>query len=733
MPQVIKRDGSKQDFDRSKIVTAVQSAYLSVGRTCPESVLADLEHLQVFDGISVEEIQDRVENFLMVTDSEVAKAYIKYRSKQAELRAEEQFIDQRLAYMEDYENSEDNASESSETDPNANMSIKNAVSLESEVYKSKNRLIQRRRMKKQLTKMESKELGQQYIEDVEHHIIYPHDEASTPVKKPYCMAVTMFPLLQNGTAPLDGLKGESAPKNLDSFVGQFCNLVFLLSAQVKGAVAYGEFFNFLDYFIRKEYGEDYFKNENVYVENTLMPRRRTIGQHIDQVFQHITYYINQPAQNRGNQSPFTNFSVYDHNYWKAMFGDFYFPDGTQPVWESVSWLQKRYMRWLNAERLKVVLTFPVMTMNLLTDGKEVMDKEYDDFNDQEYAEGNSFFTYQSDNPDALSSCCRLRNAVEDNTFTFTNGLTGVQTGSCNVITLNLNRITQDWIRQSNCPLEDVAELWNNSPEDYKKAMRESFVAYLLKILDRVYKYHIAYKEMLYKSEKAGMFSAAKEHYISLKKLYSTIGLNGLNEAAEFLGMKVSPNPAYEEFCNLITTTIKEQNKAHKTDRFMFNTEMVPAESLSSKNYNWDKEDGYWVPEDRNLYNSYFYLAGDPQTTVLDRFKMHGKGFTGNLDGGVGLHCNLDDHLSKEQYHKLKQFAIANGVSYWTYNIPNSQCEDCNFILKRPFEVCPKCGSTHILDWTRIIGYLRPVQKYDDPRKWEAQHKRIYLGKETVKL
>ena len=391
------------------------------------------------------------------------------------------------------------------------------------------------------------------------------------------------------------------------------------------------------------------------------------------------------------------------------------------------------MRWLNAERLRVVLTFPVMTMNLLTDGKEVIDKEYDDFNDQEYAEGNSFFTYQSDNPDALSSCCRLRNAVEDNTFTFTNGLTGVQTGSCNVITLNLNRITQDWIRQSNCPLEDVAELWNNSPEDYKKAMRESFVAYLLKILDRVYKYHIAYKEMLYKSEKAGMFSAAKEHYISLKRLYSTIGLNGLNEAAEFLGMKVSPNPAYEEFCNLITTTIKEQNKAHKTDRFMFNTEMVPAESLSSKNYNWDKEDGYWVPEDRNLYNSYFYLAGDPQTTVLDRFKMHGKGFTGNLDGGVGLHCNLDDHLSKEQYHKLKQFAIANGVSYWTYNIPNSQCEDCNFILKRPFEVCPKCGGTHILDWTRIIGYLRPVQKYDDPRKWEAQHKRIYLGKETVKL
>ena len=371
-------------------------------------------------------------------------------------------------------------------------------------------------------------------------------------------------------------------------------------------------------------------------------------------------------------------------------------------------------------------------MALLTDGKDVIDKEYKDFTAEMWAEGHSFFLYLSDNPDGLSSCCRLKNKIGENEFSFTNGLSGVKTGSCNVITLNLNRIIQDWARLNSNHLEDIVEIWNNAPNNYKKAARESLVDYLKEILERVYKYQIAYKTILYEEEEKGMLTASKAGYISMKDLFSTIGINGINEAAEFLGIKCNYNKDYKEFCRLITGTISEQNKLHSTPSFKFNQEVVPAEQLGSRNYNWDKEDGYYVNPNRVLYNSYFYLADDKNITILDKFRLHGKEFTELCDGGMGLHCNLEEHLSKEQYLKLIDFAISQGTFYFTFNVPNSECLDCGNIEKIPVEKCPKCGSTHITQWTRIIGYLRPIKCFDKYRQLEAKTRVYSNGKSEIK-
>ena len=419
----------------------------------------------------------------------------------------------------------------------------------------------------------------------------------------------------------------------------------------------------------------------------------------------------------------TNISYYDKYYWEALFKDFYFPDGTQPDWERVNWLQQDFMEWFNNERTKTLLTFPVETVALLSEDGDIKDKEWKNFVAEMYSKGHSFFTYISDNPNALASCCRLRNEIAENVFSFTNGLTGVQTGSANVITLNLNRIIQDWYTTMDIPFND----WS------KEKARESWAdlhEYLVEILNRVYKYHIAYKTLLYQVEDAGMLNASTAGYISMHKLFSTIGINGLNEAAEFLGIKCNYNDKYKEFCRLITGTISEQNKLHSTKDFQFNTELVPAEGLSSKNYNWDRSEGYWTPSDRNLYNSYFYIASDENTSVLDKFRLHGREFTELLDGGVGLHCNLEEHLSKEQYLKLIDFAIANGTSYFTFNIPNSECDDCHYISKTPIKECPKCGSKHITWWTRVIGFLRPIKFFDKERYKEALT-RVYSKKDEA--
>ena len=594
--KVRKRDGSIQGFDIHKIRKVVKDAFNTTKETVDENKLnklLDTIGLKNYDEnyiIDIETIQDSVEYILMQLGCyKTAKEFILYREKHKECR----ILKERLEYMMGYMQSSNNAASSSEEDSNANVSLKNVANLNAEVYKNLHRRLQRMWVKNKLNELyPSEEIYKQYEKDLENHIIYTHDEASFSVPTNYCEAVTLYPLLLNGTSTMDGLKTKP-PHNLNSFCGQLVNLTFLLAAQCKGAVAFGEFFNFFDYFCVKEWGEEYTDNLDLIILH--YNKKKTIKDIILQSFQQIVYSWNQPASNRGFQSPFINISYYDSNYWKALFGDFYFPDGTQPKWERVDILQKLFMKWFNSERKKTLMAFPVETMALLTDGNDVIDKDYKDFTAEMWAEGHSFFLYLSDNPDGLSSCCRLKNKIGKNEFSFTNGLSGVKTGSCNVITLNLNRIIQDWYSQYEpSRLKDsykterkmiaVRRLWNTEGSTL-------FSKYLIDILERVYKYHVAYKTLLYEEEEKGMMTSSTAGYISMRDLFSTIGINGINEAAEFLGIKCNYNEDYKAFCRLITGTISEQNKLHSTSSFKFNQEFVPAEQLGSRNYNWDKNDG----------------------------------------------------------------------------------------------------------------------------------------------
>ena len=719
MLKVTKRNGNLVPFDINRIETAISKAFRSCGIAWQDEVVKDIaRNVKIWEGISVEDIQDQVEELLMDYDyPQVAKEYILYRAKHKETR----FIRDRINYMDRYSRSSDNAATSSETDANANVTMKNVANLEGEVYKSNNRIIQRQMMKDELHKL-FPEIAKQYEKDLEHHIIYTHDEASTPVLKQYCMAVSLYPLMVEGVGNIDEVT-PSEPNDLQSFSGQITNLAFLLSSQCKGAVAFGEYFIALNYYIIKEYGPNWYDKLDCSATSPHSLIHRTVKDCILKAFKQFVWGINQPAGNRSYQSPFTNISYYDKTYFTSLFGEFYYPDGSKPEWKAIDTLQRLFLKWFNNLRLKQVLTFPVETFAMVHNGKDIIDKDYKDLCAEMYAEGHSFFTYISDSADSLASCCRLRNELSENTFNPTSGLTGVMTGSCNVITLNINRIVQDYMHFYN------HETWT---ED----VASQFKGWIIGILERVYKYHIAYKTMLYDLEDRGMFAASNGGYIYISKLYSTIGINGLNEAARFLGLEVSNNEEYIAFLQLILGTIKEQNKLHSIhdDKrpFLFNSEVVPAEGLGGKNYRWDKEDGYWVPEDENLYNSYFYNAHD-NTSVLDKFILHGRQTYQYTDGGSAAHINLDAHLSKSQYLKLIDFAIQEGTSYFTFNIPNCKCNDCKHIVKAPIKVCPKCGSTNITSYTRIIGYLRPTTAFGEDRKIEEGNRVYSNGKDEIDL
>lgn len=603
-----------------------------------------------------------------------------------------------------------NAATGSKFDSNANIETKNVTTLSCEIHKEADIGINRLRMIDKITELYGTELAEKYIEQLDSHQIYRHDETH-PVF-PYCVSITMYPFICEGLKSIGAPSTE--PKNLHSFAGNFINLVFAISAQFAGAVATPEFLTYLDHFIRLEYGDDYYEKTDIIV-NPISKRPKTLEKVIDDIFEQIVYSINEPAAARNFQSVFWNIAYFDHTYFNAIFEDFVFPDGDEPKWESVSWLQKHFMEWFNNERLRNYLTFPVETVNLVYDkeSKQYIDKEWADFTAEMWSKGHSFFCYNSDSADSLSSCCRLKNGITDNVFSYTLGAGGISTGSKAVITINVNRLVQDVKKKS-----DKNKLDFDTELD--KAIRSQ--------VDDIHKYLNAFNEILKDEQASGLLPIYDAGYISLPKQYLTIGINGLVEGAEFLGIKVAPNPEYFNYCKSILAPIQEENKKARTDEIMFNTEYVPAENLGVKNAEWDRKAGYYVP--RDCYNSYFFKVEDQELSVLDKMILHGQQVVQYLDGGSACHLNLEEHLDKTQYRTLLDIAAKIGCSYLTFNIPNTICNECGHISKHKQNKCEKCGSTDLDYITRVIGYAKRVSKYSEARQKEAR-RRVYNAARNV--
>ena len=691
---ITKRNGDKVPFSLDKIMNAIVKAFQSVNEPTDIGIVSRiLSDLDIHNDIKVEDIQNQVEFALMKEGYyKVAKSFIVYRQQHTEDRE----TLEKMKFLSDYCEAK-NAATGSKFDANANVEHKNIATLIGELPKQGFIRLNRRLLVERIKKMYGKPLADEYIDLLTHHFIYKNDETNLAN---YCASITMYPWLIGGTTSVGG--NSTAPTNLKSFCGGFINMVFMVSSMLAGACATPEFLMYMNYFIQKEYGKDYWKRADEVVD--LSVKRRTIDKIITDDFEQIVYSLNQPTGARNYQAVFWNISYYDRPYFESLFGNFYFPDGSQPDWESLSWLQKRFMTWFNEERLKTVLTFPVETMALLAENGDCKDHEWGDFAAQMYAQGHSFFTYMSDNADSLSSCCRLRNEIQDNGFSYTLGAGGVSTGSKSVLTINLNRCIQYAV---------------NHDLDYKE--------YLTHIIELCHKVQLAYNENLKELLHNHMLPLFDAGYINIDRQYLTIGINGLVEAAEFMGLDINPNDDYKKFVQGVLGLIETQNKAFRTKEAMFNCEMIPAENVGVKHAKWDKEDGYFVP--RDCYNSYFYRVEDNSLTILDKFKLHGKPYIEHLTGGSALHMNLEEHLSEPQYRQLLRVAAQEGCNYFTFNIPNTICNDCGYIDKRYLHECPHCHSKNVDYLTRIIGYMKRVSNFSVPRQEEA-HRRYYIHTDT---
>ncbi len=691
---ITKRNGRQELFSIEKIKNAVRKAFLSVGSFVTEEEMTDiLARLNLKSGMTVEEIQNQVELSLMAERYfEVAKSFMLYRQKHTEDRD----TSDRLRFLIDYCAAE-NAATGSKFDANANVDKKNIATLIGELPKGNFIRLNRRLITDRLKDMYGKEMSDKYIRLLNNHFIYKNDETSLAN---YCASITMYPWLIGGTLSIGG--NSTKPTNIKSFCGGFINMVFIVSSMLSGACATPEFLMYLNYFIGQEYGKDYYNHADEVVD--LSSKQRTIDKVITDCFEQIVYSINQPTGARNFQAVFWNISYYDRYYFESIFGEFYFPDGSQPDWNGLNWLQKRFMKWFNKERTKTILTFPVETMALLTENGDVKDQEYADFTAEMYSEGHSFFTYMSDNADSLASCCRLRNEIQDNGFSYTLGAGGVSTGSKSVLTVNLNRCVQEAVRNG-----------------------ESYMDFLEDVVEHCHKVQLAYNENLKFLQGKGMLPLFDAGYINIKRQYLTIGVNGLVEAAEFLGIPINDNPDYLKFVQDVLGIVEKYNKKYRSADVMFNCEMIPAENVGVKHAKWDREDGYVVP--RDCYNSYFYIVENETTNLVDKFRLHGRKYVEHLTGGSALHANLEEHLSKTQYRQLLHIAAMEGCNYFTFNIPNTVCNDCGYIDKRYLHECPHCHSKNIDYVTRIIGYLKRISSFSSARQKEAAKRHYHVAAE----
>ena len=726
---VRKTNGTIEEFDLEKLKRGIRQTYKATGQRCPEEVVVSItDNLYIYDKMTSQEIRRQVVDSLMSINKKAALEYIEKFDDGKDLRKKRDFI-------KDYIKAS-NAATGSKFDANANVTRKNIVKLGQDLYKEKNIKQNSYIMQDKIKNLYGHELADQYIKDLESHVLYKHDESGTP-GYPYCVAITMYPFLVSGLRELGGV--SVAPTDLKSFCGEFINLVYSISSQFMGAVATPEFLIYLDYFIRKDYGDNYLDRLDEVVENNA--KQRTLTKVIDNCFQQVVHSMNMPAGNRGYQTVFWNIGYFDKPYFEGVFGDFRFPDGTAAKWETLDWLQRHFMNWFNEERNKYILTFPVETMALLTDGgDDYADKDYADFTAEMWSKGHSFFCYISNSPDSLSSCCRLRNSLKDldtedeshnhTTHQYSMGTASVSTGSKSVMTINLNRLIQDaareWFKKEKG--EDIEPGKPLSRDSYDKASLYKYISDAITAeTERVHKYQIAFNEIIKDFLKAEMLDVYRAGFIDMKRQYLTVGVNGLTDAAEFLGLEISPNDDYKEFVNNLLETINVSNRKDRTKEAMFNTEFVPGENLSGKNYNWDRKDGYFVSPKHNMYSSYFYNPEDDKLSMIDKFKLHGEEYVKYLDGGSALHMNIAEHLSKDQYRQLLNTAAHYGTNYFTFNCRNTVCNDCGYISKDTLTVCPKCGSTNLDYLTRVIGYLKRISSFSEMRQEEAYH-RFYSEK-----
>lgn len=524
--------------------------------------------------------------------------------------------------------------------------------------------------------------------------LYMHD-GDTSTFKHYCFSYDLKDLAEKGLYFMSENFNPNPPKHLVTFVDFVKEYINFASNRSSGAVGLANLVPYMFYFWHKDVQSDYLGVKSSGSEKA----------YAEQNIQRFIYAVNQPCVRDGQQSAFTNTSVFDRNYLEALFGGSEFPDGTFMIdyMEEIMEFQKLYMEVMAKIREENMFTFPVSSISLLrVDGK---------FEDEEFAEwaikhnmkwsDSNFFI--DDSVSSLSNCCRLKSDIRDLGYFNSVGGTALKVGSVKVSTINLARLALD----------------TNTKEEYLEELEKRTLSNV-RALDVV-------RNIIKRNVDKGLLPNFKHELVDFEHLYNTIGFIGIYETMKKFGCtrtdefgNVFYTDEASEFGKAIFDTMRKVADKFIADNkcdYMINTEQIPGESAAAKLMSKDK---FFYPDadiyDLPLYGNQFIPLGI-NTTLQERIRIQAM-FDGFCNGGSILHANIDKPFdSYEKARKMTEYIADAGVTYFAFNTKIQACKDNHAFYGT---TCPVCGKPIATEYTRIVGFYTPINTWSNPRKGEYE-------------
>ena len=566
-------------------------------------------------------------------------------------------------------------------DGNANVDDDSVLNFEYEAPKSIQKLNSYYLIWKNLTEKHGIKRANKVLEMTINGALKIHDHHQ--LLKPYCYAFSLEPLCTYGLPFIKKLK-IGPPKHFSSFINLVVQFTAYASNQLAGACAFPDLFIYLDWYARKDFGEDYLSNEKA-------------SDLIKQDIQSLVYSWNYPF--RGSQSAFVNVNIYDKYFMEDLFSTTLYPDATRPNFESISKLQKFYCDWFLEESKKQAFTFPINTATFYkTDEGDLPDASFVDYI-AELNSVNGMFNIFTGPLGVLSSCCRLRNDTNELSpagYTNSFGAGGISIGSHRVVTLNLPRIAFE--------SEDVQAFMKQLDYNIRAAQD---------ILD-------VHREIIAENIERGKLPLYTHKFMNLSKQFGTVGFIGIYEALEEMGFDITTKEGMELAESWIDKINTLNRQRTKEDSYIRNIEQIPGEGAAK---DLAKKDALLFTNHKYKLYGNQYIPLWKNVDIQTRIKLQGK-FDSKCGGGAICHLNCTDSITKDQMKTLIIGSAKQGVIYFAINIAQCRCTTCNKLFIGKFEKSP-CHNAPVIHYLRVVGFLTPVENWIPERREEYLIRQFY--------
>ena len=577
-------------------------------------------------------------------------------------------------------------------DANANASNKDIASFRNEKGKSIDKVIAANKIFYEIKKKYGLKVAREWLETEYKGGFYLHDFPSTTYI-PYCYAYDLGRLAREGLFFLHNNYNAKPPKHLTTFLDDVVEYISYMSNRSSGAVGIPNILVWTYYFWKKDCESGhYIKDADYYLR---------------QCFQKFIYRLNQPFM-RIDQSAFVNVSIFDREYYEALFGGLEFPDGSFAIDYTDEFIehQKTFMEVVSAIRQENMFTFPVLTYSLLYKDGKFVDESFARWCSDHNCKWNDSNFFVSGDVTTLSNCCRLLSDTSKlKGFINSIGGTALSIGSVKVNTINLVHIFYELG-------EDVTE------KKYLNLLKKR-TALCCKVLDRV-------RYIIKRNIEKGLLPNYCDGGVEMDKQYCTVGILGLYETMDKFGYIETDefgNKFYTdkgiEFADKIFNVLNE-TKDNFTDEYSFNIESVPAEQAAVK---LCAKDNILFDVCDNFIYSNQWIPLTEKCTINEKIRTSAI-LDNKCSGGAIAHINIDNNFpNTDMAWEMLNYIASQGVIYFCYNTKINVCKNHHGFVDA--EICPECGEKACDTYQRVVGFLTPSKSYSKERFKEFSARQWY--------